>query len=116
MEGAVASFIVIVFGRSHCSRIHMYELPDMPVQVLEPVSIHKSMVLGLIVGGSAGCDRVTYHLIDFLTALAGQANEHFGALRRVANLLRRKQLELFLRQQHDGNIFRPQSCRSRSRR
>src|SRR5215510_2637312 len=65
------------------ARFHIDQLPDVAIKVLEPMLVHKSMILGFIVGCSAGGHRLANQFIDFFPALPGQTHENFCAFRRV---------------------------------
>src|SRR5215208_3511987 len=73
-------------GRVHRAWLHINQLPNVTIQILEPVSIHKTMVLRLIVSGATGGDSFANHLIDICPALERQADKHFGIFFCVANL------------------------------
>jgi hypothetical protein len=44
--------------------LHVDELPNVTIQILKSVAIHKTMVLRFIVSGAPGGDRFANHLID----------------------------------------------------
>ena len=76
----------------------------MAVQVLEPMSIHKPVVLRFIVGRSTGCNGLANHLINGFSILARQTHEHFRAFRRVTDVFGSERLELCFGEQHDVDI------------
>src|SRR5919202_896735 len=83
-------FLPLVYG----AWFHVEHFPDVAIEVLKSVSIHETMVLWLIVGCTAGGDRLAHHVIDVCSALSGQSHKHFCTFRGVANRLRSKSLEL----------------------
>jgi hypothetical protein len=52
-----------------CARFHVDKLPEVPIQILETVLVHESMVFRLVGCCSAGCNSLADHLIDFFTTI-----------------------------------------------
>lgn len=51
------------------ARLHKEYFPNVPVQILKPMRIHKAVILRFAVGGSARGDRLADHLVDLLPVL-----------------------------------------------
>jgi hypothetical protein len=79
---------------------HVIQLPSMAVQVLEPMSVHEAVVFRLAGRGGAGGQGLGHQAINFLAALASQANPHFDRFTRVGDLLAVEGFEERLRHQH----------------
>ena len=52
----------------YCIGIHKDEFPNIAIQVLESMSIHEAMVLGLIVSRPTGGDGLPHQFIDLAPA------------------------------------------------
>src|SRR5262245_19459796 len=87
------------------ARLHESEFPNMPVQILESMTVHKAVVLRLVVSFPAGGDGLANDLVDFISTARRQAHQNFGAPRCIANLLWREDLEFVMRQQHGVDVF-----------
>lgn len=75
-------------------RVHEKHFPDVTVQVLITVAIHKTMILWLFVGASAGGDRLADQFIHFRPAVARQRDQHLGRFGRVADFFWRDVLNI----------------------
>jgi hypothetical protein len=89
----------------YCARFHVDQFPDVAVYVLEPMSVHETVVLWFIVGCPAGGNRLANQLIDFGAALRRQANKHFGTLGCVTDFFGSKRLELIVSQEHHEYVL-----------
>jgi hypothetical protein len=67
--------------------------------------VHEAIVLRRHWTFPASANRSRNHVINALPAFAGQAYEHLGRLRRIANFLGREVRKFFTGQQHDKYIF-----------
>src|SRR5215469_18767335 len=51
-----------------CARLHEDHLPNMPIQVLESVTVHEAVVFRFLVSCPPGGDRLANHFVDFIPA------------------------------------------------
>ena len=72
-RGCRRHLLLLHFRVAHRAGIHKDEFPDMPIRVLEPMPIHKPVVLWLVVSGPARGYRAVNHLIHLRPAFTGQA-------------------------------------------
>src|SRR5215470_17587072 len=86
-------------------RLHVNEFPNVPVQVLKSMSIHKAVILRFVVGVSTGGDCLSHRLVDPFPTLGRQAHKHFRTFRCVANLFGSESSELSLCQEHDKDVL-----------
>src|SRR5262245_34438240 len=62
------------------ARFHESELPNMSIEILKTVTIHKAVVLRFVVRCSAGRNSFANRLVDFFPTIGRQAHQNFGAL------------------------------------
>src|SRR4051812_17843297 len=85
--------------------LHVHELPDVPVQVLETAAVHGALLQGRLPRLPACRDRLRHRLVDVLPALGRQAGENLGGRRGVADLAVDEVLEALLGEQHDEDVL-----------
>src|SRR5215471_7854839 len=76
--------------------LHINKFPYVPIGILETVPVHESVILRFAVSAPAGSDCFSNCLIDVLPAFGRESDQHFGALRGIANLLWSERLELLM--------------------
>src|SRR4051812_48203003 len=81
----------------------MQESPAMAVGVDEAVRVHEAKVLRFVVRRASRSKGLRDEIIDLLTTLATQRNQHLHRLSRIANGLGGEAAELVMRRQHDGD-------------
>src|SRR5215813_8481514 len=84
--------------------LHAGEFPNMSVEVLKSVTIHKTVILRLIEGCSSSRTRLANHFIDFTPAGRRQTYKDLGILGCVANFPWRERFEFWMSQQHHVNV------------
>src|SRR5262245_20563099 len=84
--------------------LHEGEVPNMSVEVLKSVNIHKTEVLRLVKGCASSCTGLANHFIDFIPARRRQTYQDLGILGCVANVPWRERFELWMSQQHHVNV------------
>src|SRR5262249_14312427 len=84
--------------------LHEGEFPNMSVEVLKSVTIHKTEVLRLVKGCASSCTGLANHFIDFIPAGRRQTYQYLGILGCVANVPWRERFELWMSQQHHVNV------------
>jgi hypothetical protein len=109
---AIPAPLIAFSALFHCARLHIQQFPNVAVQVLIPVRVHKTMVLWFIVGRAASGDSLTHQLVNLCAALAVQSDQHLGAFGRVTDLFGRECFELIVRQQHRKDVFTDDHARS----
>src|SRR5215510_12023734 len=68
-------------GLLDCAGLHIDQFPDMAIQVLKSMSVHKAVMLRFLMGLATGGYCFANERIDFLPDLSRQAYEHLGAFR-----------------------------------
>jgi hypothetical protein len=84
---------------------HVYDFPNVAIDVLKPMPIHKSVVLWFIVGGSASGDGLAHELIDVFSAVDRETHKHFSAFRGITNIFGRECLKLLMSQEHHEDVI-----------
>ena len=77
----------------------------MAVEVHKAMTVHKSEILGLIVGRTAGAERSCDKTVDLLSALAIQVKKDLDGFRRIANGFGSEFAELRMGREHDCDRF-----------
>src|SRR5215510_791541 len=102
--------------------LHEGEFPNMSVEVLKSVSIHKTVVLRLVEGVASSRTGLANHFIDFTPATRRQTHQDLGILCCVANLPWRERFEFWMSQKHhvdeseaSRKCRRSRSCRLQCR-
>src|SRR5919109_347356 len=103
-DGEPASAGDVFLPLVHRAWLHVNQFPNVAIEVLKSMSIHKTVILWFIVGGPAGGDCLVNHFIDFFSALRGQTHKHFCTFRGITDFFGSKSLELILSQQHDEYV------------
>src|SRR5437868_9647542 len=85
--------------------VHENQLPQVSVEVFERMPVHEPAIFRLARDRTARRDRRCDDAVDFRTALARKADQHFGARFRVAELLLREGPEERLGHEHDERRF-----------
>src|SRR5919109_1749862 len=85
--------------------LHIDNFPNVAIEVLKSMSIHKTVILWFIVGCAAGDDGLAHHFIDVFSALRRQTHQHFCTFRGITNGFGSKSLELVLSQEHDEYVL-----------
>jgi hypothetical protein len=71
---------------------HLDMFPDVVVQVLESVSLHKSVASRFTVCRSARGNGFANNFINAVSALTGTTDRKFGAFRGITDLFERESL------------------------
>src|ERR1043166_3094065 len=82
-------------------RLHVHQLPDVPVEILKAVAVHHTaMILRRLVGAPPSGHGLADEFVDFLPARARKTHQHLRVGLRIGNRIRRERLEERFRQQH----------------
>jgi len=98
---------------SRLRRGQVKESPPMAVEVDEAVRVHESKILRLVVGRTARGEGLGDESIDLLPALAGEVDQNFHCLARIADGLGREFAELGMWAQHDEDRLADDDTRPR---
>src|SRR5215470_16032000 len=84
--------------------LHEGEFPNMSVEVLKSVTIHKTVVLRLVEGCASSSTRLANHFIDFTPTGRRQTHQDLSILGCVANFSWCECFEFWVSQQHHVNV------------